>query len=361
MIVLDARPTQNEHRHRGIGRYVSGILEGLNGTQSLAYLVHGDRPTPTSLAGRRTVRSRRPHVLRYHAGWLADEILLPVAARSEKWALFHATDPDAVPDPRLVRTIATVFDLTPLHDHQLWNRLSVDQRIGYRRMLANVQRAPAVVTISEAVRRDVAESLDVPLDRIVVAYPGLDHAQWTQVPGAGTATRSGLLFVGAPGVNKNLPVLLRAAALMRQSPRITVAGPWAEPYARELASTAQREGISVAIEAFVSDERLRDLYRSAAAVVVPSRYEGFGLPVLEAMASGCPAVVSDIAALREVGGDGVVSFPSDDPEALAAVLDKLLADPDEQAKLAARGLRRARSFTWEASASVLTSLYHHLA
>lgn len=362
MIVVDARPTQNEHRHRGIGRYVRGVVEALLDpvVPGVAFLVHGDRPVPDQVLRQRRFRSRRPHALRYHAGWAIDEILLPIAGRRSGWRIFHATDPEAVPDSRLLRTIATVYDLTPLHDRQLWRSLTLDQRMGYHRMLGNIQRAEALVTISESVRRDVAARLDVPIERMVVAHPGIDLEMWSKGQSQPHPERAGLLFVGAPGTNKNVDGLLQALALLTDPPKLTVAGPWPSSHVALLRADAARRGLRVSVEPFVSDARLKHLYRAAAALVVPSKYEGFGLPVLEAMASGCPVIVSDIPPLREVGGEAACIAAVEDAASLSSAISSLLADGDERRRLAELGLRRAQKFSWAVTAATLRDLYLRL-
>jgi glycosyltransferase involved in cell wall biosynthesis len=106
----------------------------------------------------------------------------------------------------------------------------------------------------------------------------------------------------------------------------------------------------VRLTGYVTDAQLRALYESAACFVFPSRYEGFGLPPLEAMACGCPVIASDAASIPEVCGDAALSFDRDDPAALRAQLDRLLGDPALRAALAEAGRHRAATYTWERAA-----------
>jgi len=358
MLVIDARPIQNEHRHRGIGRYVQGLLDALVGSPldgDVRLLVHGDRPIPDTLTSLRPIVSRRPHLLRYHGGWLADEVLLPLASRG-RWQLFHATDPDAVPDPRLLPLVATIYDLTPRRDPMVWRSMSPDQRLGHRRMVANARSARAVVTISHAVRDEILSELRLPQDRVHVVYPGIHAAGW-QRPEFGP--RSGLLFVGAPAPHKNLPALLEALQHLPPGdrPRLTVAGPWPATHVDAFRHSAHTLGIEVSVEAYADDDRLRQLYGTSSALVVPSRWEGFGLPVLEAMAAGCPVIISSAAALQEVAGGAAVMVPIDDSDALAGAILRLLGDADEQAHRTRAGLARAAEFSWERSMVALREVY----
>lgn len=358
MLVIDARPTQNEHRHRGIGRYVQGLLGALVASPidgDVRLLIHGDRHLSESLTALRPIVSRRPHLLRYHGGWLVDEVLLPLASRG-RWQLFHATDPEAVPDPHLLPLVATMYDLTPRRDPMVWRSMSPDQRLGHRRMEANARGAKAVITISHAVRDEILSELGLQQDLVHVVYPGIDATTWQ---GAGVAARSGLLFVGAPAPHKNLPVLLEALQRLPPGdrPRLTVAGPWPATHVDAFRRSAQARGVEVSIEAHADDDRLRQLYGTSSALVMPSRWEGFGLPVLEAMAAGCPAIISSAAALQEVAGGAAVIVPIDDVDALAGAISRLLADADEQRRRADAGLARAVEFGWERSVTAVREVY----
>lgn len=358
MLVIDARPTQNEHRHRGIGRYVHGLLvallaDGIDGDVRL--LVHGDRPLPEELTASRPIVSRRPHLLRYHGGWLADELLLPLASRG-RWQLFHATDPDAVPDPRLLPLVATVYDLTPRRDPTVWRSMSPDQRLGYHRMLANVRRARAVIAISHAARDEIVTGLGLRQERVHVVSPGIDATSWRRPD---EAPRTGLLFVGAPSPHKNLPMLLDALERLPAAdrPPLTIAGPWPAPQANALRRSAKTRDLDVRLEAYADDRRLRQLYWTSCALVMPSRWEGFGLPVLEAMAAGCPVIISTADALQEVAGGAGLVVPIDDIDALAAAMVRLLRDTGEQGRRANAGWARAAEFSWRRSAAALRKVY----
>ena len=169
--------------------------------------------------------------------------------------------------------------------------------------------------------------------------------------------RSGVLFVGAPGENKNIELLVRSLGTLSPPPTLTVAGPWPAEHVRRLEMLARRLGVPLVTHPFVTDDGLRSLYHQAAVTAVPSRIEGFGLPALEAMASGCAVVVSDAPALAEVVADAGVVVPRDDEAALAAAIAALLADRAERTRLRELGLARARTFDWAASAAALLRIY----
>jgi glycosyltransferase involved in cell wall biosynthesis len=286
-------------------------------------------------------------------------MLLPIQARKQRWRLFHATDPEAVPDPSLMPLTATVYDLIPLHDEQVWSRMTLLQRAGFRRMLANVRRARSVVTISEAVRNDLVARLGIAEARIVVARPGIDLEEW---PMGSDRERCNVLFVGAPAPHKNLRLLVKSLASMPalDRPKLTVVGPWSVNQIAELEEQCDGVGVRVEVEPFASHDRLIGLYHSSALLAMPSRYEGFGLPALEAMATGCPVVASDTPALVEVVGEAGRIVNLESAGELAAVIRDLVSDPAEQRRLGRAGRARAKEFSWDQSAALLWTHYQSI-
>ena len=204
------------------------------------------------------------------------------------------------------------------------------------------RRAARVLTVSERTRRDLIELYRVPAERIVVTPHGVDPAFG---PGDGTGASNGyVLFVGAVQERKN-PLAAADAAAAAGLP-LVVAGPERDAtLAREL----RRRGADV--RGYVDTPQLAELYRGAAAFVLPSRYEGFGLPVLEAMASGAPVVLANDPALREVAGDAAVY--ADDAH-LADGIRRAVADRE---RLVAAGLERARRFSWDETARLTVAAY----
>jgi glycosyltransferase involved in cell wall biosynthesis len=158
-----------------------------------------------------------------------------------------------------------------------------------------------------------------------------------------------VMATGTLEPRKNLPRLIRAHALLpaelRRAHPLLIAGPrgWEE---REIMA-AVAGGDSVRLAGYVPDDELPALYAGCAVFCYPSLYEGFGLPVLEAMAAGAPVVTSRVSSLPEVGGDAVAYVDPEDESAIAAALERLLASPTEREGLAERGRRRAAEFSWE--------------
>jgi len=175
-------------------------------------------------------------------------------------------------------------------------------------------------------------------------------------PVLGLEPRSYVLFVGTVEPRKGIDVLLAAHAALRGTGhpdlRLVIAGPpgWGK--------TPALDGPGVVAPGRIDEATLDALYRGAAALAVPSRSEGFGLPALEAMARGCPVVASDAGALPEVVGDAALLVPAGDADALAGALDRLLSDDGLAASLGAAGHRRAAGFTWSACVAAHLAAYH---
>lgn len=228
------------------------------------------------------------------------------------------------------RSIVTLHDLHFEHDPSV---MGLADRLTFKTVVPRAARgADAVIAVSEATKRDAVALYRIPPEKVTVTPHGVDPAF---VPGDGQDDGY-VLFVGAVQARKD-PLAALAAAEAAGRPLVVV-GPEKEP---GLAAELRRRGADV--RGFVEKDELAELYRRAAALVLPSRFEGFGLPVLEAMASGTPVVVSDDPALQEVAG-----------EAAAPSLDAALTD---RARYREAGLARAAQFSWRRTAELTVAVY----
>jgi glycosyltransferase involved in cell wall biosynthesis len=335
-IVLDVAPLS--HVRTGVGNYIRGSLAGIvaaaAGEHELVAFA------PVSGAGRRTVlesldgidADRQLPVLPFaHALRTAWSTLgfPPVERVVGGLDVFHFSDWMYPPQRAGLRS-TMVHDLVPLH-HPEW----VHART--RRMHAAKYRHAAracdvVVVNSRFTGDDVVDTLGVPSDRVHVAYPGVDERL---TPQGASAPGEYLLAVGTLEPRKNLGNAVSAAR--RLGIELRVVGP-------EGWGGVEAGGPGVTWLGYHED--LAALYRGAAAFVYPSRFEGFGMPVIEAMACGTPCVVSSHPSLDEASGDAAVRVDPDDVDAIAAGVERALADRSE---LVRRGLEHARSFTWLAN------------
>ncbi len=257
------------------------------------------------------------------------------------------------PLQRRPRHVVTIADTT-------WFTSSdPDHRLTFALWKATVptvaRRAARVIAISGAGGRDVERHCRVPADRIDVVPLGAGLAPaGAGTPEAELRERLGIppgpivLSVGAKRPNKNQLGLVRALPDAPPGTVLVLAGGERTPYEDEVRAEAARLGVDdrTVWPGFVAQPDLEGLYAAAAAVAVPSFNEGFGLPVLEAMARGVPVVCSDRGSLPEVAGDAAVLFDPADPRSIAAALTRVLGDAGLRADLVARGLRRPEGFTW---------------
>jgi glycosyltransferase involved in cell wall biosynthesis len=221
--------------------------------------------------------------------------------------------------------------------------MSLLDRATFRTVVPRAARhADRVLTVSERTKRDLVARYQIAEAKIVVTPNGVDP-----VFGPGGSHDGYVLFVGAIQARKD-PLAALDAARGAGLP-LVVAGPEKDP---ELAASLRAGGAD--LRGYVSMGELAELYRGAALLVLPSRFEGFGLPLLEAMASGTPVVAADEPALREIGADAAVYAVAGDFAAAAR------AALDERERLAAAGLERARAFTWAETARRTVATYRQV-
>jgi glycosyltransferase involved in cell wall biosynthesis len=352
-IILDVSPLSRPRT--GIGNYLRGMIFGLAEAggerhELVAFAPsgpHGRRRIQESLAGASVGLSLPllPKAQWWRSGWsrLGKP---PVETVTGRLDVFHFSD-WMYPQQRGGVRATTVHDLVPLRFPEL-----VEQRT--RRMHApkyeNAARTcDRVVVNSRFTAGEVVELLGVAEERVVVAYPGIDprfRAEGERADLGGPY----ILAVGTQEPRKNLPLLVQGFALLRRErPELTLA----------LAGLSGWEeqpllGEGVRQLGFVSDDELAGLYRGASAFAYPSRFEGFGIPVVEALASGTPAVVSSHPSLDEACGEAALRAEPDDAEGFAAALDRALEGSSE---LRIRGLEHAARFTWRACGEAVLAGY----
>jgi glycosyltransferase involved in cell wall biosynthesis len=267
--------------------------------------------------------------------------------------------------PGRIRCVVTIHDVIPLlfPDHAPRSRKARLFFLYRRLMMETARRADLIITVSEASRRDVIGQLAIPperADRVVAVYNGVEPPA-AAPPAAGTRPPC-LLYVGRFDPYKNVPLLVRAFAALRTEAfpdlRLRLIGP-PDPRYPEAGELARALGVDHAVDwaGYVSGPALDRAYREADVLVQPSRYEGFGLPVLEAMAAGTPVVCTRAGALPEVAGDAAVVVEPDDPQALASAVQRVLSDPRERSRLREAGFARVRRFTWARTAEQTLAAY----
>ena len=254
--------------------------------------------------------------------------------------------PLSVMVPRAVGrpAVTSVLDV----QHELLPQFFSRAELAYRRKVYgwSVRRSTLVVTISRHAADTLVERLELPEERVRPIHLGIDHAVFTP----GEEPRGEFLLYPALGwPHKNHVRLFEAFAVLREKrPEL------------ELVLTAYEGPVPDGVRSLgrVAREELVELYRTAAALVFPSLYEGFGQPPLEAMACGCPVACSDAASLPEVVGDAARLFDPASVEEIVAAVEEVLDDPEPWRT---RGLERAKEFTWEKTATAHDAVYQELA
>jgi glycosyltransferase involved in cell wall biosynthesis len=299
---------------------------------------------------------------------------IPRGLRAQRIDVFHGFDHLGVPlFAKVGRYVATIHDMIPL----LWpqwvtrkHRLVV--AAAYHRL---GRQADLVITPSEATKADIVGHLRINPDRIAVVpwgceerfQPTGDRERFAAVRRRYRLPTRYLLFVGTLEPRKNLTGLLHAYAILRaaghdENLKLVVAGRMGWLY-HDIFDTVKSLGLEeeVVFTGFVDDEDLPHLYRGAQLFVFPSLYEGFGLPILEAMASGVPVVTSNAASMTEVAGEAAMLVDPHDSQAIAEGMGQVLYEDRLRDVLIQKGLTRARHFTWESVAQKTLELYAALA
>ena len=292
---------------------------------------------------------------------------LELPARSQPWRM-------ALSLPRLLRglrpavahfqhvvaprcpapAVVTVHDLSFERDPKL---MSPRDRFFFRTMVPrSARRAARIVAVSEVTRRDLIEHYGVDARKIVVIPNGVDPEFSPEGPARDGAPY--LLFVGSLQARKDPVTAIEALACGDPEVRLVLVGP-DKGGGREARAAADRLGVADRLEfaGHVGKTELASLYRGALALIFPSRFEGFGLPVIEAMASGTPVVASSAGAIPEVAGDAAILVEPGDPVALAGGVAQALADRE---RLVQAGFERARRYTWADNAARTVEVYREL-
>jgi glycosyltransferase involved in cell wall biosynthesis len=356
-VLLDLRCLETPSAQRGIGRYARELARALPAAApEWSFLALSWTGVGEAL-GLRDVRCASP---RRGIGW-TDRLLLPGLFRSHGIDLYHATayalPAGGVAGTRLVLTIHDlVAELFP-------EALGFRHRLAFRRTFRSASAAERVITVSRTTRRDLLARHALAPERVVAVPNGV--ASSFRAPGHGVGG-SGfpspfLLYVGGLDPLKNVTLLLDVIERARARSidvHLVIAGEEG-PRRAALAAAAAGRRLDDRVHAVghLEDARLAAAYRDALAFVFPSRYEGFGLPPLEAMASGCPVISSPAGALREVLGDAANLRDPSDVEGWVEAVGSLLHDPAARRALVEAGTLRAAGFTWERTARETLAVY----
>lgn len=353
------------YRSAGISWYIYHLIQHLEPAPDLQYTLFLSDPRARfdhCVIARSRLPTHQPIVRIF---W--EQALQPFALRRAHIHLLHAL---AFAGPRIISIpwLATIFDLSFMRYPDSFNPLN---RIYLTWAVRHaVQRADHLVAISQSTRRDLIELCDAAPERVSVIYCGKDAAfnpatdraaldAWRAARGVPDKM---ILFVGTIEPRKNIARLLRAFARAKRAARLphtlVLIGARGWKY-REVDETLARENLArdVMFVGYVPQDELPRWYQAADLFVYPSLYEGFGMPPLDAMASGVPVITSNAASLPEVVGDAALQVPPTDEAALADAIVRAVTDDALRAQMCARGLVQAAQFSWERAARATTALY----
>ncbi len=362
----------------GIGRYVRQLLQATaqrdDGFDYRLFYA-SENPIPHQLpplAPNFRVRQLPFHDIWLARGWHRLQLPVPVTLITGKVDLYHSPDFTLPPTPN-IPTVLTVHDLSFVRDPE-------SAAPGLRAYLntvvpRSVKRATHILADSQATKDDLIDLYNTPADKITVLYCGVgpefapvtDAARLAAVRATyGIGAQPYIFSISTLQPRKNYQRLIQAfdaamQTLQDQDTKLVLAGGKGWLY-DEIFAEVERRNLQarVIFPGFVADEDLAALYSGAEVMAYPSLYEGFGLPMLEAMACGTPVLTSTESCLPEVAADAAVCVDPYDVDAIAQGLVQVLQDSSTQQTLVTKGYARAREFTWQQSAQVLTDVYRML-
>ena len=363
--------TDASYRNAGPSRYTTNLVEAVFAQRSdhefTLFLNEQVSKLPfTPAQSVRVLRTRAP-TSRTGIRVLWEHLAAPWHISAARLEVVHSML-NVVPLAAPTRHVVTVHDLSFMRTpgahptHRRWYLTAATW--------LSARRARAVLADSHATKQDIVELLGVDADRVHVVYPGRDaafhprpHASVQAFRQDNGLARPFVLFVGTLEPRKNVDVLVRAFGLVARTEfegDLVLAG--GSGWATERIDAALKESpVRNRIHriGYVKQEDLPYWYCAADLVVYPSSYEGFGIPVLEAMASGTPVITSNRSSLPEVAGDAAVTVGPRDTRQLATAMTAVLASPARCTQMRERGLAQAQQFDWTVAAERCLTLYQH--
>ena len=363
-IAIDARKLHDY----GIGTYVRNLLRHLARIDQTTEYVVLCGGTDCQLVAELGANFRA--VPEASPGYsIREQITVPRDLRRERADLFHAPH-YVLPPLTRCKSVVTIHDCIHLRFPQY-----LPNKLGYAYARASLwaasHQSSRILTVSEASKRDILDYFNVPPEKIHVIYNGIDE-RFSEPPPEDDVARVReryqldhpfILYAGNIKPHKNIERTIEAFHLLRRSAefdqvKLVIIGDEIAKYAA-LRHAVHRHKLHkyVRFFGFVPDRTLAILYRLAGVFVFPSLYEGFGLPPLEAMASGTPVITSNVSSLPEVVGDAALLVDPLQPEAIADAMRRVLTDDELRRDLKARGLVRAKQFSWERSIRRVREIY----
>ncbi|MCC6221583.1 MAG: glycosyltransferase family 4 protein [Deltaproteobacteria bacterium] len=390
-IGLDLRAQENgfkAHYGRGTGRYVSELVRELFAIQAgKEELPYEFVPASTESLGAGKLERRLYKLAPLGRNTLEQQILLPRRIAKQGVNLFHFFSHVDAPSRCAVPYLVTVLDLIPLKFPELYSANKTNLRFKFARYLElqAVRQARGIIAISEATKSDLVELLNINPQKIAVTPLAVGASFIARNISASRdvfeaeicqarrevgldASRPVLLYVGGIDARKNVTFMLDAFAHLLRStdsasrPQLLMIGRYVgdDNYPKLLSQIHHLNlNDDVQLRGFVDEETLIKLYHASTLVLFPSLYEGFGLPVLEAMACGVPVIAFRNSSIPEVVGDNSILVEKPDKLEWNTKIIEIMASIDRQIELSQLGVRRARHFSWSKTASMTIEAYDY--
>ena len=363
-IAVDARALFREEI-TGIGTYVLHLVQYLQSTDVELYLFTDQPDCPSNVlpAGKSNVLCA-PAKNRY----LWEQVSLPRLLARTRPDLFHATWNYGIPFRCQTKTVLTVHDVIPLILKELYRPKNVRESLRdwlYRMSLRHsLKVARKVITVSQSSYDDLSGLFPASKHKTIILHEGCDsppppmsHAEWETLRQKFRLAKPYFVYFGGFEVRKNIAMLMEAFLKLRKGHdiQLLLIGKKNAYYDGHLSRYAREP--SIVFTDYVSGSELAQLVGKSLASVYPSLYEGFGLPVLEAMSFGTPVITSDVSSMREVGGDCAYYFDPTNENSLTHAMEDVICNPWLVARLRECGLARYRQFKWSGMTHATYDLY----
>lgn len=377
-IGIDIRSLQDDCRYRGIGTYTRCLVKkllSLDRDNEYVFFVFKDVPTLTLLeeGNFKNIKLRKFIHRRKHFGWFKGQAILPNIINKEKLDIFYSLE-HMVPIFSSVKKVITIHDFI-YNDYQIYKRKENPfKKLYFSLRDQTLKSADKITAVSEYTKTKIIELLGIREDRIKVIYeaadeifrPINDDESFLKIKQKYNLGNDFILYVGAIAPHKNIDGLIRAFSKIRfKEVSLILAGPQIRDnfsYLTSINKLIEKLNIEdrVRILGYIPQEDLISLYNMARVFISVSFYEGFGLPILEAMACGRPAIAAKNTSMKEIVDSSGILVDPYNIEEIAFAIDRLLCDNGLRNSLSAKALARAKGFSWEKAAFETLSLCKEL-